>query len=62
MTHGLQKKRLSGGSRRRSRLETRAGGMVVAPTQMLGADTSGLFTGMFEVRVGDGCFAIRASG
>lgn len=32
-----------------------------APTLMLGADTSGLFTGMFEVRVGDGCFAIRAS-
>lgn len=48
--------------------EVASGGLVskqeraaFAPTQMLWADTSGLFTGMFEVRVGDGCFAIRAS-
>lgn len=48
--------------------EVASGGLVskqervaFAPTQMLGADTSAPFTGVFEVLVGDGCFAIRAS-
>lgn len=56
-------------NRRNDCPEVAGGGLVseqeqaalAPPTQMLGADTSGAFTGMFEVRVGDGCFAIRAS-
>lgn len=35
--------------------------LVFSPAQMLGVDTSVLFTGMFEVLFGDGGFAIRAS-